>query len=414
MKIGILLPAAYRGGVLRACKNIARMVHLGSRLCGEPCDVVVGVPQNAYVLNEDFRDVHELGITVREMWPRVISARELQSIHSLMVQPADHLLPTESVHFRDGVTDFMDCDVWLLMTTRVIAGERMYPFAKIRPYAVFPFDFLEFRIPGVLPPVARASSLITLRSADMVMVTTPQTGEDAVALAGVARDRVTLIPFEFDIPPSQNRTLVSRLDLGGGECLDATSPIWVTNASIHKNNAQVLTAVEQLQASGWNRCVKVTGYGTTSPDFDARDPGSLGRGTPARLRKCPMIHKLGYLPDHEYWSAVASSDFLIHGALYDNGTYAVAEAAALGVPSTSSDYPQMRYLADKLGLEVTWFDPYEVADIADGIVRIDSNADHLRMQLPSREQLKRFSWEHVAGVWWLKVVAGLGGHGRVA
>ena len=71
----------------------------------------------------------------------------------------------------------------------------------------------------------------------------------------------------------------------------------------------------------------------------------------------PRLQFLGDLPEHVYRRTLAGAVFLWHPALVDNGTFSVVEAAALGVPSLSSDYPAMHEIDATFALNLAFADP---------------------------------------------------------
>ena len=76
------------------------------------------------------------------------------------------------------------------------------------------------------------------------------------------------------------------------------------------------------------------------------------------------VHWMGSLDDRDYVAVLKDCNFLIHNVLADNGTFSVVEAAILGRPAVSSDYPQMRELDEQFGLGLRFFDPMDVAATA--------------------------------------------------
>ena len=60
----------------------------------------------------------------------------------------------------------------------------------------------------------------------------------------------------------------------------------------------------------------------------------------------------GELPEEEYAAILAGAAFLWHPALIDNGSFSLVEAAQLGVPALSSDYPPIREMEQQFDLRI--------------------------------------------------------------
>jgi glycosyltransferase involved in cell wall biosynthesis len=79
------------------------------------------------------------------------------------------------------------------------------------------------------------------------------------------------------------------------------------------------------------------------------------------------IRFLGAVPDDAYARVLRSARFLAHNVIADNGTFSAVEAALLGTPSVSSDYPQMREIDEACGLGLRFFDPFDERATAEAL-----------------------------------------------
>jgi hypothetical protein len=91
---------------------------------------------------------------------------------------------------------------------------------------------------------------------------------------------------------------------------------------------------------------------------------------------------------------------LWHAGRIDNGTFSVVEAAHLGVPSLSGDYPAMREFDAQFGLNLSWMDAYSPNDMAQQLKMMEAEAMTFRERLPSAERLATQSVEQLAGAYW--------------
>jgi glycosyltransferase involved in cell wall biosynthesis len=401
-RIAVMLTGPYRGGTLASAKNVARMLRVGSTAAGAPADIVFGCFRGEYRVAEQFADLIELGITIRETEWQPIGRHAVANILRLdgryaKLRHNDYVIP------RDGANDFLDCDDWLLIGDRTAL-----PLAPIRRYGVVEHDFVQRYVPAMFGGFHEHGTFTTLRGADYVLVTTPVTGEDAVQYAGVARERVTLVPMEFDPPALAD---ARAADVAGDAYI-----VWPTNSSLHKNHLLTLEALQEfLDDSETIRKVVVTGVNSQllspsmelPPEFASSDHVAKARQFLAsRPRLLRRLDFRGELPRESYLRLVSRSRFLLHPATYDNGTYAVVEAAWLGVPAVSADYPAMRFIHSYFDLPLTFFRPSSVAEVVAAMRKAELERDALAAALPPRERLATASWRNLANNFW-KTVDGL-------
>lgn len=388
-RIAVILPEAYRGGTLRGALMLARAIHVGSRQAGELVEVVFAYRGDATIYEEE--DFVELGGDIARRtfeWRHVSASDARRAMHYAgnegWYTEVPHAVP------EDGMRQFMDCDTWLLVSDRVDA-----PLLPLRPTVLMVFDYLQ-RYEAVVPRSANRQYLRVARSADKVLVTTQFTRQDAEQYAGVDPARVVLLPM-----------LVPSFSSECGETLREDEPyfVWTTNAAPHKNHIVVAKALciyyEEL---GGNLACKVTGVGTA---------GLLNSKLPhlkpledlfkqsAKLRA--QVTWCGDLPDAEYRTQLKGAQFLMHAARIDNGTFSVIEAAQLGVPSLSTDYPAMREMDAWFSLHLSWMDGDSAADMAHQLKHMETACHRLRQELPTAEVFEAHSVSALAQRYWQEV-----------
>lgn len=390
--IAVFLPLGYRGGTLRAAKNIAKMIYIGSRKMGTPINVVFSLLAGQYE-EEEYEDLLELGIKVRETEWIVKSRKEIEIAQTLggykkSLDYEEYALPT------DGALNFLDCDYWLVVSDRL---NRL--LAPIRPYGMIIYDYIQRYCPQVLA-TDDFSYLINARKAEFVLCTTPQTYDDVLQYAGVSPQRAFLIPMEFDPLDGTNiKPYKSNSDYF----------IWVTNTSSHKNHLNALKALS-IYYSQFDGKFQVIMTGIDTDYFDVLKKGSQANENAyiKQVRKYIQNHDniiqnlkiLGYIEDYDYLNALAGAKFLLHPTLIDNGTYSVVEAAYRGVPSLSHDYPQMRYIDDHFNLNMTFCNARKPQEIAKQLKYMEMKCEDMVLDLPDKSDLNKHTYEELALDFW--------------
>jgi glycosyltransferase involved in cell wall biosynthesis len=86
------------------------------------------------------------------------------------------------------------------------------------------------------------------------------------------------------------------------------------------------------------------------------------------------IKVLGYTSDQAYLSLLRNAKFLWHNVIYDNGTFSIIEAASVGTPVASSNYPQIRFIDERFNVGSTFFDAHDPVDAASKLRWMEQNA----------------------------------------
>ena len=101
---------------------------------------------------------------------------------------------------------------------------------------------------------------------------------------------------------------------------------------------------------------------------------------------------MGDVSDKVYARLLKNAQFLWHPALYDNGTFAVMEAAYLGVPSLSALYPAMEYMNQKFELNLQFFDPRNPQGMAEALLIMETAAASI--SVPHQSTLLKHEWKN--------------------
>jgi glycosyltransferase involved in cell wall biosynthesis len=203
------------------------------------------------------------------------------------------------------------------------------------------------------------------------LVTTRFAEKDALQYAGVAPERVFRLPL-----------LASEFEPVARHDRPVTPPyfVWPTNAGSHKNHSNAFSALriywEEMEG---NLACHVTGVNSSKLlDEDQRFLGLLGTSGAGIDANRARIRLRGELPDSLYQNEVGHALFLWHPTQIDNGTFSVIEAAHLGVPSLSSDYPAMREIDDQFGLNLAWMPSDDPKRMASALKSMEDNIEERR------------------------------------
>lgn len=399
-KIAVMLPHPYRGGTLRAAKSIAKAISFETAKRKDPLQVVFSYPHaGAYDLREDFQDLSEMKIQLRETAWQVFPREVLEkAVVALGRQPAAPLAD-ECCLPVDGANDFNDCDLWVIVSDRIPA-----PLFPLKKYVCVIYDYLQRYVPEVFKDSQAVwdhqerNMFPLVRGAERVFTTAPATRQDLINYAGVPSSRITLLDVDFEPPRPPNQPLSVRFP--------QRYLHWTTNLANHKNHIRALLALEvYYQELGGELDTVITGPATEyldpardfpEDDLIARDPhvkqarevikGSMSlRG---------RLQILGNLTDAAYANVLGNARFLFHPALYDAGTFSALEAAYLHRPTLSARYPAMEHLDRRFRLNVSFFDPLNCRAMAKAIRKME--VDHASIPLPKPETLEKSNWREQA------------------
>ena len=413
-KIGIILPAAYSGGTLRGAINAAIQVHDGSKVFGDDITVEFGyVDVGQAEIHKGFRDLESRGIIARPIRVEYHKAdRFLPAGHD----PTRDDRRCRYIVFNDGISNFDDADFLVIISDRLGDGI----IASGCRFGILVYDFIQRYVPEIFDDgdletvkgrwLSHTLMMKNFSRAQALFVTTEQTRSDAISFGGVPANKVIKLPMEFDPvrisrllkSPCHDASPAKRNDGEGGYIL------WCTNTTQHKNHLRALRAFEMIYADDDD----LPGVYMTGVYTDAYRRGAQGiiadlayvRQVRHAIWHSRLLSRkvkiMGELPDHDYVRTLKRALILFHPALYDNGTFSVVEAAWHGVPSLSSLYPAMREMDVRFGLNLLYFDPYDIDGMAQGILTGINSRDKLRAELPPPESLTRFERERNAPSYW--------------
>ena len=341
--------------------------------------------------DSDFAELRELGVAIRPFQRNPVPAHLLAPILASL-----GLKPTPDVrsywNFNDGISNFEDCDFWLIVSDRI-----QHPIPPHRPYAVVVYDYIQRYVPEIFGVDSKSASNWKMfdvfaratRDAQFVVCTTDQTRLDCINYAGASASRVFKFPMEFDPIGS---------DAVPAVCETNQHPpylLWTTNSTQHKNHSRL-----NIHMTGVYTHLFDSAAGKFDKHYDDEYPRRVRKAIADSSQLRSRLRVLGNLSDDEYLSELQSAYGVLHGALYDNGTYSIVEAAWYGIPSISSDYPAIREACANFSMAPVLFNPYEPKALTESLERFVRDYALLKACLPPRDELRHRTFSIIAPEYW--------------
>lgn len=154
----------------------------------------------------------------------------------------------------------------------------------------------------------------------------------------------------------------------------------VSSSNPQKNFPRLISALERIKEKGYS--VIIAG-GRRDNVFHSEE-----------LINIPGVHYAGYVSDNELKALYSAASLFVHPSLYEGFGLTPLEAMACGCPvlvSNSAALPEI------CGDAAMYFNPYDVEDLANQIVRIMDDAN-LReaLEVKGAKRTKKFHWEKTA------------------
>lgn len=412
MHIAVILPETYRGGTLRGALNIVRMLAIGAQKEQDALKLTFGhVDCEDIYSDNDFIELKNMGIEVRPFKREKLSAIHMDEYYKAISTTSELDKKEEYIIFNDGVANFEDADFWLIISDRV--GGAIPPHRK---YAVVVYDYIQRYVPEIFGKNIKDKPnwlqyevyAKFTREANFVICTSNQTRRDCINYAGASSTDVYHFPMEFDPVQSNVRLTIKRQNTQ-----DEPYIIWTTNSTQHKNHLNVIRGLEEYFSKNGTSQLQVvmTGVYTHLFDVAGKDDPHYNDEYPQRVRQELLgspnlknrIKIKGNLADSEYVELLMNASWLLHGAIYDNGTFSLLEAAWLGVPSISSIYPAISEQCQNFNLDVVGFDPHVPTSLALALKKCLPERELWVAKLPSQEVLKKQTYHNIAIEYWSKL-----------
>jgi glycosyltransferase involved in cell wall biosynthesis len=389
-EVFLFLPRVYSGGVWEATKDLVRDLVAVNRRRGQLA-LTLGLHEEQ-IDSAGLEGIRDLTIRWLRLNPlsRTDAARMLGGVPNWLASRPEH----EFVFFNGAAWSALRSDAWLALVDRFHV-----PLLPARPYGVVVYDMIQHQLPENFDELffrsVRQGMTPTLRAADLVLVTTPQTQVDVIAGYGLQPQRVRLIPVTCNPERRFGRLQPQRVNRVREPFL-----LNVTNATRHKGGEVMLRAYARLRQHLGNQTPQLVLCGWDSQQLapGAAPPVSYWQTIRKLIVELGLeegrdLAFLGFVSDAELLDLYRRCQAVVNAAIYDNGSFSLVEGAYFDRPVVSSRYPAAEFLCERFGVPARFFRPGDAQDLAAALAqpfpaRIDGNRVRQRLQDPELGTLR--------------------------
>ena len=231
-----------------------------------------------------------------------------------------------------------------------------------------------------------------LESASAIVTEFPRTYEDLPSVVEGTRDKLFLTDYPTlldDIPLEQKALEQVRATYGR----TAGTPLLIYPAQLaeHKNHYNLVSAIGELRDAG--RPIRLICPGSHASSFITRRI----MDHISELELETLISVPGYISGEHLRALYEICDGVISPSLAEGGANIAQEAILYNKPVASSNIKAARLHLERLGAEVPLFDPFNVDETVESIVKlIDDGANLVQRNTRVRDRLSSLVWGDVA------------------
>jgi glycosyltransferase involved in cell wall biosynthesis len=322
----------------------------------------------------DTRPVEQLGQALTLKWLRLNPINRAEVAHLLGgTPPWLTACPEQEFSFPSGAAlSALQADAWLALVDRFPV-----PLLPARPYGVFVYDMIQRHRPQGFPGSffrgMAAGMAPSMRRAELILATTPQTRDDVIVEYGLDPDRVVLVPLACN-PARRFRHLTPVAIPRAREPFLLN----VTGSGEHKGAKVILRGYARLKARLGPRTPQLVlcGWGTQAflPSYNGAEERphwqAMRRlGQELGLREGRDLVGLGFVRDEELLDLYQRCAVVVNAALYDNGSFTLPEGAYFGRPTVSARYPAAEFLCRRYDIPAAFFPPGDAEGMAQALER---------------------------------------------
>lgn len=387
-RLGILLTEGYTGGVLDYTLRFVKCMARGIEESGKNIELVFGhIDHDNFKEKDYFCSIEEAGIPIRPFMWKIVDEEYLNTIMKYhgwfkTYPKGKYCLADDGIHF------FEDCDGLILCVDRVPVN-----FFTLKPYVVVAHDYIQRYLPQMYGTFYEKSLVDLQRNAESVIVMTQPALEDGIQYIGLQSEQIKLTPLMFDavyVQEDENDWAKEKKDYF----------IWSTNIAMHKNHRIALRALSDYYAKGGKFACYITGVDTMKFCTDKKYDGSNEYVSMIRkvIQEDSLLKKnlvfCGNMVKEKYYRILKNAKFFMHPGFIDNGNMTAIEAAFLGVPTITGDYPAMRYYEETMKLNMLFFNPFQAKELSRLLIIMEDDYKKRAKLLPKAEVLEQYTIKH--------------------
>jgi len=384
-RIAIILPEGYIGGVLDVTLRLIRAIKHGIEDHNSDTQLVFGyIDLPVFKERDYFAPIREMGIPIRP-YKWLCASQVYLKNYAQLIGSGDIITDGEQYYLMDdGIQMFEDCDGFVFAVDR--CPGRLF---LTKPHVVLIHDYLQRYMTYVYNHFYEDCVLHLARTAVRTLTMSPPTYKDAIMYAGIPEKKLALIPLMFDLM-SVDSHVATQHSKEQEEYF-----LWSTNLGEHKNHITAVRALSAYYSAGGKLKCYMTGVGT-----DLFDPGNKESASEYVMKVRRLIHKesltdhikfCGNMSKEKYVEVLRHAKFFMHPGLIDNGNMTAVDAASVGVPTITSDYPQMKFYDDYMHLNMRFFNPYDVNSLKNALLKTEQDYNEMKKKLPTREELRKYT-----------------------
>lgn len=387
-KLALILPQPYKGGVLDYTLRLVKILKKGIELSNDNLEILLAVPYEIYI--EYYEVLKNTNVMVRKLKFEEVEKKIVTDLTSLLGNETE-LAKEKYYLLSDEMNYFEDCDFLLFMSDRVPNNLFLY-----KPHGVVVHDYIQRYVPDIIGEHYEEGSINLVRTSEANFGTTHWSLQDSVQYAGARKENYHKIPLFFE-------NIKGEVILNEREEKEEYF-MWSTNTSKHKNHEFALKGLIEYYLLGGSLKCYVTGVNTEL--FDPKEKKYKNNGvTEFTIKYIKMIKKIidrndclkknlifkGNMSKREYYRLLNGARFILHVGKGDNGNGAVVDAAYLGVPSISSDYPPMRNMNEELKIGIYFFDSNSYIEMSKALFYAQKNYLQMKRNMKENKHLEEHS-----------------------
>lgn len=401
-KLGVILPIAYTGGVLDVAKRFCLSLSKGIDK-EKSIKIVFGYPDEQIFEDKDeIIELRENGIECRAFKALNISSKEIDKIQELRGYKATrgrHKDYGYSCILDDNAHSFEDCEYLIYMADR--SGSE-FPVFTEKPYAMIIHDIIQRYVPESVPRTEEFRHMIveSYKRADHLFALSTPTKMDCIQYSGIESDKISILPLMYDFLDDNCDKIYDVDILKTLKAKEKNFFVWSTNPSPHKNHIRALKSLVKYYQKGGRFDCYITGANTQLLNpYDKKNNNIKLSEYILKIHNLILnnailkkhLHFAGNLKKDYYHILLKNAAFFFHPGYADNGNMAFFDAACLGVPTISHDYPAMRYCSEFTHIGVYFVDAFSVEKAAKALMDMEQHYKEYSMNIPSREVLNNAS-----------------------